>query len=95
MPTFEGKGPRPCATDPELFMSEINFPSKSREARDIVVEAKKICATCPYKRECGIYALDSPDERGVWGGFSEQERKMFRQTMSGGKVRQTAPVARG
>ena len=87
MPDFDSKGPRPCATNPELFFSEVNFPPKSQEALDLVAAAKKVCATCPYKKECAVYALDNPDERGVWGGLSEADRKAFRKTMAGGKVR--------
>lgn len=95
MPSFEDKGPRPCAADPELFFSEVNFPAKSQEAKDIVAEAKKVCAKCPYKKECAIYALDNPDERGVWGGLSEQDRKAYRKTMAGGRIRRTSPVVHG
>lgn len=95
MPSFEGKGPRPCMENPELFFSEVNFPAKSKEAREIVVDAKAICATCPYKKECAIYALDNPDERGVWGGLSEQDRKSYRKTMASGRARRKVPVVHG
>lgn len=36
--------------------------------------AKTVCARCPVRRECLEYALQRPEEHGVWGGLNEQER---------------------
>lgn len=56
-----------CAqTDPELF-----FPEKGGSVR----EAKEICARCFVAAECLDYALTTGERFGVWGGFSERERR--------------------
>jgi WhiB family redox-sensing transcriptional regulator len=60
--------------DPELF-----FPvtSKGPAARQLVA-AKAICAGCGVSRECLRYALENRQDHGVWGGTSEEERKLMR-----------------
>lgn len=56
-----------CAqTDPDAF-----FPEKGGSTR----EAKKICLDCPVRQECLDYALDHDERFGIWGGFSERERR--------------------
>lgn len=37
--------------------------------------AKALCESCPVKRECLDYALAERIVEGVWGGFSETERR--------------------
>lgn len=60
-----------CRTvDPEIF-----FPEKGGSVRD----AKKVCDTCKVKAECLDYALENNERFGVWGGESEQERRMRRR----------------
>jgi WhiB family redox-sensing transcriptional regulator len=60
--------------DPELF-----FPvtSKGPAARQLMA-AKAICAGCVVSRECLRYALENRQDYGVWGGTSEEERKLMR-----------------
>lgn len=60
--------------DPELF-----FPvtSKGPAARQLVA-AKAICAGCGVSRECLRFALENRQDHGVWGGTSEEERKLMR-----------------
>jgi len=61
-----------CAqTDPELF-----FPEKGGSTR----EAKAICALCFVAAECLDYALTTGERFGVWGGFSERERRALAST---------------
>lgn len=56
-----------CAEiDPELF-----FPEKGGSTRD----AKRMCRTCPVQVECLDYALKTGERFGIWGGFSERERR--------------------
>ena len=40
--------------------------------------AKAICAGCVVSRECLRYALENRQDHGVWGGTSEEERKLMR-----------------
>lgn len=56
-----------CAqTDPESF-----FPEKGGSTRP----AKKICLGCEVRAECLEYALVNEERYGVWGGYSERERR--------------------
>lgn len=56
-----------CAqTDPELF-----FPDKGQPSYD----AKRVCATCPVRTECLLYALANREEYGIWGGLTARERR--------------------
>ena len=58
--------------DPELF-----FPvSASGPSLDQITQAKAICAGCPVRRQCLAFALDTRQNHGVWGGMSEQERRL-------------------
>jgi len=60
--------------DPELF-----FPitSKGPSARQILA-AKAVCARCEVRSECLRFALDNRQDAGVWGGKSEDERRLLR-----------------
>ena len=58
--------------DPELF-----FPvSPSGPSLDQVTQAKAICAGCPVRQQCLAFALDTRQDHGVWGGMSEEERRL-------------------
>ena len=60
-----------CAqTDPEAF-----FPEKGGSTR----EAKRVCAGCEVAVECLDYALANDERFGIWGGFSERERRRLKQ----------------
>ena len=37
--------------------------------------AKRICAMCPVAEECLEYALAHKERWGIWGGYSERERR--------------------
>lgn len=41
----------------------------------LVADAKKVCAACPVRDRCLAFALDIAEPWGVWGGFSEAERR--------------------
>jgi WhiB family redox-sensing transcriptional regulator len=58
------------STDPEAF-----FPDKGGSTRI----AKRICIGCPVVAECLQYALDNDERFGVWGGYSERERRQLRR----------------
>ena len=56
-----------CATEPP----EMFFPSDGIG----VINAQKICASCPVQERCLEYALRNRIEHGVWGGYSERGRR--------------------
>ena len=60
-----------CAqTDPELF-----FPEKGGSVR----AAKRVCRACTVSAECLEYALGHDERFGIWGGFSERERRRLKR----------------
>ncbi|MDR1295544.1 MAG: WhiB family transcriptional regulator [Bifidobacteriaceae bacterium] len=60
-----------CAqTDPEAF-----FPEKGGSTR----EAKRICDSCEVRAQCLEYALANDERFGIWGGYSERERRRLKQ----------------
>lgn len=64
-----------------LFFAPTHFEKKeekiSRETR-----AKMICDSCPVRSDCLDYALAIREPHGIWGGLTEQERRvrLARQT---------------
>jgi WhiB family redox-sensing transcriptional regulator len=57
--------------NPETF-----FPSDDNELAHWQLEhAKAICAGCAVRSVCLEYAVLAGVEHGVWGGFSEDERR--------------------
>lgn len=66
-------------SDPELF-----FPLTSAgPAAGQVTSAKAVCARCPVRSECLDFALESGQDSGVWGGTSEDERRLIRRQRLG------------
>lgn len=66
-----------CAqVDPEIF-----FPEKGGSTKD----AKKVCAACIYSQgenKCLQAALEREERFGIWGGFSERERRAIKNARS-------------
>jgi WhiB family redox-sensing transcriptional regulator len=58
---------------PELF-----FPRSTSEAIE-VNRAKQICRSCDVRAKCLQFALDTQQERGIWGGTDEKERSRLRR----------------
>jgi len=60
-----------CAQmDPDLFFAAGAIEHKV---------AKRICRSCPVRRECLAYAMEAPVDHGIWGGLTERERRRFRR----------------
>ena len=59
---------------------EIWFSAGARQHKT----AKKICRDCPVRRQCLSYAMDVPIDHGIWGGFTERERRRFRHMAGSG-----------
>ena len=60
---------------PELF-----FPiGSSGDALEEIDSAKAICRSCPVRRDCLSFAIETNQESGVWGGMSEDERRKLRR----------------
>ncbi len=52
--------------DPEVF-----HPAPEEDGRD----AKQICTLCPVREACLEHALSAREKFGVWGGYTERERR--------------------
>lgn len=64
-------------TDPDLF-----FPVGSTGAAvDQIASAKAVCVSCRCKDACLDFALTTNQDTGVWGGTSEEERRVMRREM--------------
>jgi WhiB family redox-sensing transcriptional regulator len=54
---------------------EVNFfPVRDEPS----AAAREVCAGCPVREECLIYALDDDSLQGVWGGTSALQRRAMR-----------------
>jgi WhiB family transcriptional regulator, redox-sensing transcriptional regulator len=61
--------------EPELF-----FPISATTANGAgVARAKQVCASCPVKSQCLGYALEHRQEQGIWGGLTEDERRLLKR----------------
>lgn len=61
--------------DPELF-----FPVGSTgPSLAQITEAKKICARCPVRTACLVFAMTTGQAYGIWGGLTEDERRRIRR----------------
>ncbi len=62
-------------TDPDLF-----FPVGSTGYALVQIErAREVCGQCPVRVECLDYALETNQDSGIWGGTSEDERRILRR----------------
>ncbi len=62
-------------TDPELF-----FPVGATGSALVQIDrAKQVCEECPVQTACLDYALETNQDSGIWGGTSEDERRVLRR----------------
>lgn len=58
---------------PDLFFPAGSGAASQAQAR----QAKQVCARCPVIDQCFAWALSTAQPHGVWGGCSEEERRLF------------------
>jgi WhiB family redox-sensing transcriptional regulator len=62
-------------TDPDLF-----FPVGTTGMALVQVEhAKRVCGQCAVSDACLDFALATNQDSGIWGGLSEEERRVIRR----------------
>ncbi len=62
-------------TDPDLF-----FPVGTTGHALLQIErAKEVCGQCPVSTDCLEFALETNQDSGIWGGTSEEERRVIRR----------------
>ena len=60
--------------------TSLFFPiGQTGEAEVQIARAKKVCVTCPVRQQCLEFAVTTNQEYGVWGGCSEDERRVVRR----------------
>lgn len=64
--------------DPDLFFPISSVGPSARQ----VTMAKAVCGRCRVQRQCLSFAMDSRQDHGVWGGTTEEERKLMRRARS-------------
>ena len=66
-------------TDPELF-----FPVGTTGIALVQIDkARQVCRECTVRAECLDYALETNQDSGIWGGLSEEERRVIRRQRRG------------
>lgn len=70
---FKLNGREPC------FVGDADQWTENYTGRPIPNKvAEDLCAGCHVLEECAAYALLNPDEVGIWGGMTADERKRIR-----------------
>jgi len=65
-------------TDPELF-----FPvGTTGQALLQIDRAKQVCAECAVQVRCLEFAIETNQDSGIWGGTSEEERRVIRRQIA-------------
>ena len=70
-PNFQGD--QPCAQ----VGSEFYYLEQGGEAVHIAEHLRPLCHSCPYFRQCRLWAIKH-EEYGFWGGMTASERKRYR-----------------
>jgi WhiB family transcriptional regulator, redox-sensing transcriptional regulator len=65
------------------------FPiSTNGAARGDTRRAKLVCAGCQVRRECLEYAVRTRQQHGIWGGTTEDERRLLQNRSRKAAARQ-------
>ena len=65
-------------SDPDVF-----FPIGSTgPALEQIETAQRICTACTVRDECLEFALATNQDAGIWGGTSEEERRVIRRRIA-------------
>jgi len=74
------------ASEPGLF-----FPAGSTGVADEQISAAKaVCRRCPVRESCLLFAFETNQRDGVWGGTDEDERRKLRRSWLAARRRLSA-----
>jgi WhiB family redox-sensing transcriptional regulator len=60
--------------------TELFYPQGTTgRALDQANQAKAVCARCPVAKACLEWAVKTGEDAGVWGGTTEDERRILRR----------------
>ena len=69
-------------TDPELF-----FPiGTTGPAVEQIESAKEVCVGCMARDDCLDFAIVTNQDSGVWGGTTEEERRIIRRQLRAARI---------
>lgn len=75
--------------------TEIFFPiGLTGDAVTQTELAKSICAECPVRADCLEFAIRTLQDHGVWGGHTEDERRVIRRQRRAAARRAAAAAKR-
>lgn len=60
--------------DGNVFHPEQGRPSTERKHTS---EPRQVCSRCPVQPECLEHAIEVGERKGVWGGTTENERRLL------------------
>lgn len=61
-------------------MTNLFFPVGVTGPAEVQIEqAKAVCEGCDVRQDCLWFAITTNQEYGVWGGTSEEERRVLRR----------------
>lgn len=58
------------------------FPEGGAGNSTATREALSICRSCPVSTQCAEYAIAQPENFGIWGGLTQDDRKSLTLTRS-------------
>jgi WhiB family redox-sensing transcriptional regulator len=61
--------------NPDIFTANPDYPTEQH----MVDEAKKVCRSCPVRRECLDWAIRTGDRHVIAGGLDKNQRRGIRQ----------------
>ena len=67
---------------PDCHPLPIEYTSITHEINglEIVEAAKEVCSQCEVRKECLQFSFDTNQESGIWGGYSETERRLLKKS---------------
>jgi WhiB family redox-sensing transcriptional regulator len=69
--------------DPEMF-----FPvGDSGPALTDIEDAKTACRRCDVQEQCLLWALETGQDHGIWGGLTEDERRALKRRNAVARIR--------
>lgn len=75
---LEWRGQSACVDSPTG--AKLFFPVGVTGPAEIQIrQAKAVCQACPVQTACLDYAITTNQEYGIWGGTSEEERRVLRR----------------
>ncbi len=77
------------SAEPDLF-----FPISATSASGATIQrAKQVCASCPVSAQCLSYALRHRQEQGIWGGLTDDERRLLSRRQAASERRAKSAIA--